>query len=267
MEVRYHETSPEIMGAKSSPETRYLKGALEVIMPQCVACVGIGGDLQVLTASAKERVQHYSDDMSQRGLRVLAVAYGSEDNLLLCGIVCLMDPLRPTVREAVHRIQDSGAKVIMITGDAESTAVSVAQHAGFFDGGVTSKRTISGKDIEDLVKEGGEALATALESAIICYRTSPRHKLYIVQALQARGHVVAMTGDGVNDAPALKAADIGIAMGSGILQLQLMLLSVSRSVCVSLFVCVSVCLCVCVCLCVTIDGMLQEKIHIHIHAN
>lgn len=101
----------------------------------------------------------------------------------------------------------------MITGDAEATAVSIAQQAGIYEKG--SGRVISGKDIEDMYRSGEDALAAVIEDVSVCYRTSPRHKLYIVRALQRRGHVVAMTGDGVNDSPALKAADIGVALGSG----------------------------------------------------
>lgn len=145
---------------------------------------------------------------------MIAVACGQNSNqLTFCGVIGIMDPVRVGVIDAVHRIQDSGAKVMMITGDAEATAISIAKLAGIYDFSRNGpKRVIlSGKEIEEL----GDDLANIIEDVVVCYRTSPRHKLSIVRALQSRGNVVAMTGDGVNDAPALKAADIGIAVGSG----------------------------------------------------
>ncbi len=198
----------------SQKEVNYLKGALEVILPQCVTYLGGNGELLLLSSLVIERIQSQSEEMAREGLRVIAVAYGTKQNqLTFCGIIGLMDPLRFGVIEAVHRIQDSGAKVMMITGDAETTAKAIGQLAGIYD--PVSSKILSGKEIEEFMKTGEDALASIISDVSICYRTSPRHKLFIVRALQSRGHVVAMTGDGVNDAPALKSADIGVAMGSG----------------------------------------------------
>jgi len=199
--------------------TRYLKGALEVIMPQCISYLDSQGEQALLNDAARDRVQQKSHEMSRNGLRILGVAYGTHNNqLVLCGIIGLMDPLRETVPEAVRRITDSGARVMMITGDSQDTAVSIATKAGIYDAhahGHKGNTILSGQEIEDLARSGEETLAAIIEDVVVCYRTSPRHKLSIVRALQSRNNVVAMTGDGVNDAPALKAADIGIAVGSG----------------------------------------------------
>jgi Ca2+-transporting ATPase len=195
-------------------EVWYLKGAVEVMLPRCTHYTNIDGGLIPLNNSIRESVVQHAAIMAREGLRVIAICSShSPAETTMLGIIGICDPLREGVREAVHRIQACGAKVIMITGDSEATAISIAQNAGIYERG--EGRVISGKDIEELFRAGEDALANIIEDVSICYRTSPRHKLYIVRALQRRGHVVAMTGDGVNDAPALKAADIGIALGSG----------------------------------------------------
>lgn len=129
-ESKYMSTTYEESGRK----VQYMKGALEVILPQCVTCLDAVGELVLLSAAVKERVLQHSMDMSRTGLRVLGIAFGEQHNqLTLCGIVGLMDPLREGVVEGVHRIQSSGARVMMITGDSEATAVSIAKMAGVID--------------------------------------------------------------------------------------------------------------------------------------
>jgi Ca2+-transporting ATPase len=215
MQVAYLPSHGHGLDGSGKQEHLVLKGALEVILPQCVTYLSSSGELMLLTAAVLERVQEHAELMAGEGLRVLAAACGAKANqLTFCGVVGLRDPLRAGVKEAVHRMKSSGARVMMITGDAESTARSIAQLAGIYDPSCGEK-VLSGREIEELVRASEVSLSAVIENVAICYRTAPRQKLSIVRALQARGHVVAMTGDGVNDAAALKAADIGIAMGSG----------------------------------------------------
>lgn len=210
MEIIYSETS-----AGSGGEIRFLKGAVEILLPMCTFTYAINGDLIPFTASLRERIQRQTAEMCSRGYRVLAFATSTTTStVVFAGIIALADPLRKGVRDSVHRIRDSGARVMMITGDSEPTAVAIATQAGIFEA-AKNQKIVSGAQIEELFISGEHNLAAIIDDVAICYRSAPRHKLYIVKALQARGHVVAMTGDGVNDAPALKCADIGVAMGSG----------------------------------------------------
>ena len=129
------------------------------------------------------------------------------NNLTYLGCVGIIDPPREGVSEAIAIFNASGVEVKMITGDAEETATSIAQRLGI---NVQKKTCLSGEDIETM---SFDELNEAVTRCAVFYRTSPRHKLNIVKALKSCGYIVAMTGDGVNDAVALKSADIGIAMG------------------------------------------------------
>ena len=234
--------SPSTIEKHPKAVVSYFKGALEVILPPCTFYLSQTGELFPMTSGARERVMHQAELMASDGLRVLALSYHSSSDpksaqkgglpatapVIFCGVVGMMDPLRPGVSEAIRRIQDSGTKLIMITGDAESTAVAIALSAGILHGvpkrgTAGGQQIISGREIDEFLRNAGtngdsaaeSLLGSVLENVSVCYRTSPRQKLTIVKALQSKGHVVGMTGDGVNDSPALKAADIGIAMGSG----------------------------------------------------
>jgi len=154
--------------------------------------------------------------MAAKGLRVLAFARGTgegrppeEWELELLGIVGFLDPPKPGVREAISTVRNSGVRLIMATGDHPETARAVAAAVGIFRDGDT---LVTGQEME---KMDEPALASALERATVLARIIPEHKYRIVKALQSSGQIVAMTGDGVNDVPALKAADLGIAMGGG----------------------------------------------------
>lgn len=212
-EVRQYPLTPQLLAVThvygSGMPGRYLlvsKGAPEAIIGLCR-----------LEPSRREAIQGQVQDMAARGLRVLAVARGDwagtglpasqhELTLRFVGLLGLVDPLRPTVPQAVQDCDEAGIRVIMMTGDHPVTAGAIARQAGL----AHPDDVLTGTEIDAL---DDAALQGRLRSAAICARLRPEQKLRLVRALQAHGSTVGMTGDGVNDAPALKAADVGIAMG------------------------------------------------------
>jgi cation-transporting ATPase I len=173
-----------------------------------------GGDAPVDEAGRKALLVH-AQRLAAQGLRVLLVAQGQAtvdindpQGLTAQGFVGIGDPLRTTVKPAVQRCQQAGVRVIMLTGDHPATARSIARDAGLLSG--EHGDVFMGSDLADL--ENGE-LDARMERAAVIARATPLDKLRIIESLRRRGHVVAMTGDGVNDAPALRLADVGIAMG------------------------------------------------------
>ncbi|OGA51996.1 MAG: ATPase [Betaproteobacteria bacterium RIFCSPLOWO2_12_FULL_62_58] len=195
----------------------YCKGALESVLPLCEAVTTAHGTV-ALDAAARERVVAAEDHMAERGARVLALAYRPvagdcprndwERGLILAGLVALSDPVRPEVPQAIATCRSAGIKVIMVTGDHPRTAVAVARRIGL----VHSEHplVITG---EVLKRFNDAQLQLALDAPeIIFARVGANQKMVIVTALQRKNEIVAVTGDGVNDAPALKRADIGIAM-------------------------------------------------------
>ncbi|MGZ4134099.1 MAG: calcium-translocating P-type ATPase, SERCA-type [Tumebacillaceae bacterium] len=196
------------------------KGAPDVLLDRC-GYILIEGKVTPITGSLRKAVMAANHEMGSGALRCLAVAYrpmrdahlfkGSdpEHDLVFVGLMGMIDPPRDEVFDAIARCRKAGIKTIMITGDHQVTAEAIARQLGILPhGGLT----VNGQDLYNM---SDKQLQERVEDIYVYARVSPEHKLRIVKALQARGHVVAMTGDGVNDAPAIKAADIGISMGQG----------------------------------------------------
>jgi Ca2+-transporting ATPase len=214
------------LGNKELPSTnhRYImftKGSPELVLERCDSFQH-GNLTGVLTDEQRTEILHKNNQMAGAGLRVLGFAYKSlntlptlgidasetvEQELVWLGLVGMLDAPRPEVLEAVRRCRDAGIRPVMITGDHQLTAKAIAHALGIADQG---SRVLTGQELQRLSQPELEQL---VDEVSIYARVSPEHKLRIVQALQKRGKFVAMTGDGVNDAPALKQADIGIAMG------------------------------------------------------
>jgi Ca2+-transporting ATPase len=176
-------------------------------------CVWSGGETEPLDDSWRMRILKANNEMAQNGMRVLGLAFRQSDvaepvesELIFIGMVAMIDPARPEVLGAVSEAKAAGIRPVMITGDHPLTAAYIAAELGIAE----SKRTLTGRDLDALTVE---QLEEVVEEVPVYARVSPEHKLKLVQALQDRGHIVAMTGDGVNDAPALKKAEIGVAMG------------------------------------------------------
>ena len=198
--------------AEGSDMVAYAKGAPEVIIPSC-AWLATGRGRTALDTNGREALLANARQMAGEALRVLAIAYkpstvieAAERDMTLLGLVGMIDPPRPEARDAISVCGRAGIKVVMITGDHPLTAGAIARELGLRKTG----QVLTGVELDALSEAD---LAQQVEQLEVCARVSPAHKLRIVSALQAKGHCVAMTGDGVNDAPALKKADIGIAMG------------------------------------------------------
>ncbi|XP_063453863.1 calcium-transporting ATPase type 2C member 2 isoform X3 [Pan paniscus] len=185
----------------------FMKGALEEVIRYCTM-YNNGGIPLPLTPQQRSFCLQEEKRMGSLGLRVLALASGPElGRLMFLGLVGIIDPPRAGVKEAVQVLSESGVSVKMITGDALETALAIGRNIGLCNGKL---QAMSGEEVDGVEK--GE-LADRVGKVSVFFRTSPKHKLKIIKALQESGAIVAMTGDGVNDAVALKSADIGIAMG------------------------------------------------------
>jgi len=206
-------------GEPASGYIAYVKGAPDVILPRCHSILEDGHSVG-LTAARREHVANVNRDLGQEALRVLAVAYRTlgalpeqldpetlEQDLTLIGLVAMIDPARPEVLPAVETARTAGIRTIMVTGDYVTTARAIAEQTGLLRPG---GEVVGGTELNDM---SDAELFERIEHVDVFARVSPQHKVRIVEALKAHDHVVAMTGDGVNDAPALKRADIGVAMG------------------------------------------------------
>lgn len=198
------------------------KGSPELVLEQCTQ-LQRHGRLEPLDADRRHQILAQNNQLAGRGLRVLGFAYkpivqlpaanaankeaSTEQEMIWLGLISMLDAPRPEVREAVARCRSAGIRPVMITGDHQLTAQAIAEELGIAEPG---DEVLTGRDLE---KFSPEDLQTHVDRVSIYARVAPEHKLRIVQALQKRQKIVAMTGDGVNDAPALKQADIGIAMG------------------------------------------------------
>ena len=194
-----------------------VKGAVDVIMGR-TASIQFGNEVRVITAEDKEKIEAQNQSFSRQGLRVLGFAYKAvsaeeelcledENDLTFLGLIAMMDPPREESMAAVAECKRAGIRPIMITGDHKVTAAAIAKRIGILE---DESEACEGAVIDSM---SDEELKNFVEGISVYARVSPEHKIRIVRAWQEKGNIVAMTGDGVNDAPALKQADIGVAMG------------------------------------------------------
>ncbi|MDO4260030.1 MAG: cation-translocating P-type ATPase [Actinomycetaceae bacterium] len=208
----------EISGPTLAHSRLITKGAPDVLLTRCAA-EQVGDEVQLLTDTRREEIARDVDRLSARGYRTLGVAYRetdeapeaiteeSEKDLVFVGVAGIIDPPRDEARDAVAQAHRAGIRVVMITGDHPVTAQRIASDLGIV---APDAPALTGAQLDDLDEA---AFAAAIREVSVYARVAPEHKLRIVDALQAENQIVAMTGDGVNDAPALKSADIGVAMG------------------------------------------------------
>ncbi|HEX7973280.1 MAG TPA: cation-transporting P-type ATPase [Anaerolineales bacterium] len=204
----------------SGRQIAYVKGAPREVLQLCTQIL-IGGEVCPLDSATRAQILAANDDFARNALRVLALARRDlpprsgtylpenvEQNLTFLGLMAMMDPPRPEVAEAVKVCQRAGIRIVMITGDYGLTAESLARRVGMLT--TPNPRILTGVDLDEL---NDIELQATIKDEVIFARMAPEHKLRLVAAFQGRGDVVAVTGDGVNDAPALRKADVGIAMG------------------------------------------------------
>ncbi|MCG3203620.1 MAG: Calcium-transporting ATPase [Elusimicrobia bacterium] len=203
-------------GLSNKPFVAFSKGALDGLL-ELSSSVWLDGAIQSMNGDWRERINAANRKLTEKGMRVLGVAFRPldfkegkaeilEKDLTFVGLIGMVDPPRPEAKEAVEKCRLAGIRPVMITGDHPLTAHSIASHLGI----TTTSQVLTGQELNHMTVE---ELMKKVDEVSVYARVSPEHKLKIIEALQKRGHNVAMTGDGVNDAPALKKADIGVAMG------------------------------------------------------
>jgi Ca2+-transporting ATPase len=210
---------PGLHNLQPSPYIAFTKGAMANLL-EVSSYFWVKDELQPLDAAWRDRILTATQQLAQQGTRILGVAFRFwidlpeemnsktiEQNLVLIGWIGMSDPARPAVKQAIQQCQAAGIRTVMITGDHALTALHLAQELGIAE----NHQFLTGTDLNQLSLE---ELSDKVESVSVYARVSPEQKLNIVQALQRRKQVVAMTGDGINDAPALRKADIGVAMGN-----------------------------------------------------
>jgi Ca2+-transporting ATPase len=207
----------------NGPLTAFVKGAPELIL-ECCTHRERNGQREPLTPELRREILDWNDRMAKGALRVLGLAHHTvtnpsptytpdvlEADLTFLGLVGMIDPPRDEVKLAIRQCREAGIRSVMVTGDHKLTAAAIARELGLLGGdGKGERRVLDGRDLDRMTEE---ELAQIVEDVAVYARVSPEHKMKIVGAWKSRRHVVAMTGDGVNDAPALKRADIGVAMG------------------------------------------------------
>ncbi len=209
----------QLMQQINSEYIVFTKGAVDSLLDVCDR-VWVDGDIIPMSAEARQRIENANNDLAKNGLRVLGMAVhridelpsswtpeAVEKDMVFVGMEGIIDPPRPEVRDAVAKCRTAGIRPVMITGDHPLTALNIARDLGIAKENDTA---MTGREIDKLTQA---ELEDTVERVPVYARVSPENKLQIVQALQNKGHIVAMTGDGVNDAPALKRANIGVAMG------------------------------------------------------
>ncbi|MBP7059186.1 MAG: cation-translocating P-type ATPase [Lachnospiraceae bacterium] len=196
-------------------ETVLTKGAVDVLIDRCIEIEDANG-VRSITDTDREKIRRQNQKFSENGLRVLAFAYketeetltiDSEYGYIFLGLIAMMDPPREESREAVKQAKHAGIKTVMITGDHKITATAIAEQIGIFE---ENDLALTGAELDALTDDELDEKITQIS---VYARVSPENKIRIVDVWQRRGNIVSMTGDGVNDAPALKKADIGVAMG------------------------------------------------------
>jgi Ca2+-transporting ATPase len=224
-EIPFDSTRKRMTTVHKTPDGKllaFVKGAPEMVLDRSVKILD-GGEREITDADKTDNLRTMQD-MAQDALRVLAMSYKElpddydltalevdkvEADLVFVGLVGMIDPAREEVPAAIQMAQQAGIRSVMVTGDHKITAVAIAKEIGILRE-ITDNAVLEGVEIEELTDD---QLDDVIEDVRVCARVSPEHKMRIAQSLKRLGHIVAMTGDGVNDAPALKAADIGVAMG------------------------------------------------------